>query len=342
MNQPDVSIVVPTRNRPQDLRRALRSIARQEAIGAIAEVLVIENGAVTESRAVCDEFPDIPVVWLLNDPPVPMTAWTNRVFRSPSKETEYFALLCDDDWWEPTHLARALSVLRTQPACGATWSGCIEYDAGAHTAMPRGHTIWALCQYASDAVSVALSIEDVLAAHLMTTAFHISSMVARRTVLDKALPEVANGNPFDIDRHLACRMAVDGTTVYFPSPSVGVASHGDRESITLGRTAEARTWWKRTTQEIVALAKGAEVDLAAYWDQIIVRSPADVPTLLSHAYFDGAHAVAEVLPMSGRFVAASQRLRLAMRLQRFLPPAILSLLGLRKWLARNLPQPVLA
>jgi hypothetical protein len=342
METPDTSVVIPTRNRPDDLRRALASVSRQEARDAIAEVIVIENGGSHASRDVCADFNELPVEWLLNDPPLPMTAWANRVFGSPRADSEFFALMCDDDWWEPQHLSRALRLLRAQKPVAATWSGCIEYDTVARTARPRGHTIWTVAQYAPDALEVSVAFPQVLLANLLTTAFHISTLVARHSAIRTVLPAVANGNPFDIDRHLACLLATQGQTIYLPAPSIGVAAHGGRESVNLGRTKQAEEWWQRTTREIIGLAKTANIDLAAEFETLLREAAENVPTLLGHAYFDGTRAIQGDLPMPASFDAAANRLRLALRLRRYLPPAALKLLGLGDWMARNLPHQALA
>jgi hypothetical protein len=342
MNKPDTSVVIPTRDRPDDLRRALTSVARQDALSSISEVIVIENSTNLVSREVCQGFGGLPIRWLHNDPPLPMSAWANRVFGSPEADSEFFALLCDDDWWEPHHLSRAVNGMRLTPSVAVTWSGCIEYDSYNRTAMPRGHTVWSVTRHSSDALEVDIALPQVLLANLLTTPFHISTLVTRQKALARVLPMVANGNPFDIDRHLACVLATQGKTSYYPPPSIGVAAHAGRESITLGRTKEAERWWKRTTREIVGLAEAADIDLSGELDSLLQQSVTDVPTLLGHAYFDGCKDLEQVLPVSNNFRAASRRLRLALRLRRYLPPAALKLCGLGGWMARNLPHAVLA
>jgi hypothetical protein len=187
-----------------------------------------------------------------------------------------------------------------------------------------------------------MALPQVLTANLLTTAFHISTLVARQSAIRSVLSAVANGNPFDIDRHLACLLATQGPTIYLPSPSIGVAAHGGRESVNLGRTKQAEEWWKRTTREIIGIAKTTNVDLPTEFETLLREAADDMPTLLGHAYFDGTRAIQDELRMPASFHTAANRLRLALRLRRYLPPAALKIFGLGDWMARNLPRQVLA
>ena len=63
-----VTIVVPTRRRPDLLRSALLSMQNQRRPGLIAEVLVSENSEDGHSEAVCRSFQDLPIRSLRQDP----------------------------------------------------------------------------------------------------------------------------------------------------------------------------------------------------------------------------------------------------------------------------------
>ena len=55
MNEIEVSVVVPTRNRPQDLRRCLEALAAQDFPRARFEVLVCDDGSAEDVRSVVEQ-----------------------------------------------------------------------------------------------------------------------------------------------------------------------------------------------------------------------------------------------------------------------------------------------
>src|SRR5688572_22058244 len=102
MRMNTISVLVPTANHPKFLETALQSIARQTAIDKIEEVLVSENLLDRESEAVCKKFPNLPIRYILQDPP--LTRFQNFDFLFNQARADLVALLCDDDWWAPGHL----------------------------------------------------------------------------------------------------------------------------------------------------------------------------------------------------------------------------------------------
>jgi len=331
MNTPDTSVVIPTRNRPDDLRRALASVARQDALPAIAEVVVIENSTNLASRDVCQGFGNLPIRWLHNDPPLPMSAWANRVFRSPQVDSEFFALLCDDDWWYPGHLGESRQALLRSPDRVAAWSQVVEYNDRLMTGFPRGHALWLVTDHRMDDLEVTVSFKEMLVANLLTTATHVSGFVGRRSAIQAVLPDVCNGNPFDIDRHLAVLLATKGVSIFLTSPTVGVRQHQHQESRTLGATLEARDWWRMTTREIIDMAKANGIDLGRELAKLAERRPGCFATLVKNAYFDGVAYVATVTELPRSVRAARRRYMVASWLKRFFTPAILRATGLRRW-----------
>src|SRR5258708_7538188 len=103
----DVAIIIATANRPEFLRNALRSVSRQTAISRLAEVLVSENGGNEASRAVCAEFPELPIRYLFRTPTT--TAMEHgRYLLGALPQHDLTAILHDDDWWTTHHLEDAL------------------------------------------------------------------------------------------------------------------------------------------------------------------------------------------------------------------------------------------
>ena len=342
MDNPDTSVVIPTRNRPDDLRRALASVARQDDRDAIAEVIVIENSPHLASRDVCGEFSDLPIVWLVNDPPLPMSAWAARVFGSPRSNSDFFSLLCDDDWWYPGHLRQARRALMRSPDRVAAWSRVVEFNDGLMAGFPRGHALWLVTDHRLDDLEVPVSLRETLVANLLTTATHVSGFVCRRTALQAVLPGVCNGNPFDIDRHLAVLLATQGESVFLTAPTVGVRQHRQQESRTLGATVEARGWWRSTTREIIQIAKQHGIDLAAELGALAERQPVSFANLVRNAYFDGVADVATVIDLPQSVRAARRRYITASWLKRLFTPAVLRTIGLRRWVDDSTGHPALA
>ncbi|MFN6189385.1 MAG: glycosyltransferase family 2 protein [Planctomycetia bacterium] len=331
MDKPDTSVVIPTRNRPDELHRALTSVARQDALPAIAEVVVIENSTNRASREVCRAFDNLPVRWLHNDPPLPMSAWASRVFGSPQAETEFFALLCDDDWWYPGHLGQSRRALLRSPEHVAAWSRVVEYNERLMAGFPRGHTLWLVTDHSMADLEVPISLNHMLVANLLTTATHISGFVGRRSAIQAILPAVCNGNPFDIDRHLAVLLATKGMSIFLTSPTVGVRQHPHQESRTLGKTIEARDWWRMTTREIIGIAKEHGIDLVKEMDELASRRPDSFATLVKNAYFDGVAHVGTVIQLPRSLHAARRRFIIASWIKRFFTPAALRAIGVRRW-----------
>lgn len=98
-----VSIVVPTRNRPALLRRALESLAMEGAPPDRVEIVVTDNSDDTESgRLVKEEFGELKVLYFRNEPPTGMVEnWNLGAARASG---EWVIFLHDDDcflpgWW---------------------------------------------------------------------------------------------------------------------------------------------------------------------------------------------------------------------------------------------------
>lgn len=342
MNRPDTSVVIPTRDRPQDLRRALASVAQQDALSSVAEVVVIENSTNLASARVCGDFDTLPIRWLQNKPPLPMSEWAARVFSAATAQTEFFALLCDDDWWYPSHLGQSRQALLRSANRVAAWSRVVEYNEQLMTGALRGHALWLVTDHRMDDLVVPVSLNEMLVANLLTTATHISGLVGRRNALKAVFPALCNGNPFDIDRHLAILLATRGESVFLTTPTVGVRQHAHQESRTLGKTLEARDWWRQTTREIIGIAKTQGFDLGRELAILAARRPECFSTLIGNSYFDGVAYVGTVMDMPQSLRAARRRFRMAAWLKRIFSPAILRAIGVHSWVDEAGGRPTLA
>lgn len=107
---PAVSVVIPTYNRSEQLRRCLESLVTQTFRDF--EVLVCDDGSTDSTREVASEFRD-----RLN---IYFEAYAN--FGGPARprnkgiaraRANYVAFLDSDDWWAPTKLEKCVAVLES-------------------------------------------------------------------------------------------------------------------------------------------------------------------------------------------------------------------------------------
>lgn len=127
---PKVSVVIPTHNRPELLRRALHSVLAQTYVDF--EIIVIDDGD-NEAGAeeVCHSFSDPRVRYIAQvKPHGGAPAARNRGVREA--RSGYVAFLDDDDEWLPYKLERQISVLASaENDIGFCFSAVINiYDDG--------------------------------------------------------------------------------------------------------------------------------------------------------------------------------------------------------------------
>ena len=104
-----VSVVVPTHNRADKLRRALASIRAIEGADLALEIIVGDNGDCAETAAVAAEFKAIHVRATVKGASAARNAAMARA------TGDYIAFLDDDDAWLPGHLRPQLELLDQRP-----------------------------------------------------------------------------------------------------------------------------------------------------------------------------------------------------------------------------------
>jgi len=116
----DVTVIIPTRDRPSLLADALRSVEAQERRPACT--VVVDDGS-----AQPPPLPTGPAVEVLRHPrALGVAAARNRGLERV--ETEWVAFLDDDDLWAPAKLARQLDVAAAA-AADFVWCGVVVVDA---------------------------------------------------------------------------------------------------------------------------------------------------------------------------------------------------------------------
>ena len=98
---PLVSIVIPTRNRPDYLRQALASAARQSYPNL--EIIVHDNASDSDPAPIIEAIADPRVRLFRNEQDLGITGNVAAALRKASGE--FVAILGDDDVWEPAFVA---------------------------------------------------------------------------------------------------------------------------------------------------------------------------------------------------------------------------------------------
>ncbi len=119
-----ISVVVPTRDRPDTLRQALASIRALEADDMTFEILVGDNGSDPETEKVAADFSAIHI------PVTEKGAAAARNAGLNAATGEFIAFLDDDDIWLPVHVRPHLKLLDENPEIEAVISQVIAVDNG--------------------------------------------------------------------------------------------------------------------------------------------------------------------------------------------------------------------
>lgn len=275
MNSSDVIVVIPTTNRPDMLRTALASIRRQTAYSCIKTVLVSENSReIDGTAAVCREFgSELPLRLVHREPSLSPNDHARQLLTGNYSEP-ILAILHDDDWWAPEHLARSIEAM-TATSSVACYSGffnvqnesaIITCDNNAlfwlGSGFDRMDRVWAL-----DFTQMALS-------SLPATPGRYSTLVAQTTVLRESSYVLGLGNPFDTDRMLSVALAERGRVAVYPAPSVYIRYHRGQGSGSFP-TNEMEKWMLSTTRWILVQCERLGIDLLSAFNQRLAACPAE-------------------------------------------------------------------
>ena len=134
-----ISIVIPTRNRLEKLRRALASIEQQTFRDY--EVWLVDDGSTDGTRGFIDPgqlartYPNIPSIHtLLNERSCGAAAARNQALARA--QGELIAFLDDDDVWFPNYLQQQLMQLDGHPKAAACCARHVEFDSGGSSHRP--------------------------------------------------------------------------------------------------------------------------------------------------------------------------------------------------------------
>jgi glycosyltransferase involved in cell wall biosynthesis len=237
-----ISVLVPTRRRPEMLRSALLSIQNQSRLDVIVEVLVSENSEDDRSEDVCRSFPDLPIRFTRQNPVKSLAGHFQWLVDHSS--SEYVAWLSDDDMWGRYHLEEAARLLEQHPDAVAYTGECVTILNDSRTPI-KGlrETMYSLLGDTSTLYKSCWlwSREDMLVNVLLHTPLSMWAMVFRKPALQKSLVcLVPSDVGYESDRLFLWKLAIEGPII------VG------REIGLFYRTHENNTWvelWRQDQEE---------------------------------------------------------------------------------------------
>jgi glycosyltransferase involved in cell wall biosynthesis len=124
MSPPDVTVVIPTYNRPALLRRAVASAWAQEQVSL--EVIVVDDGSMPPVTA-----SDVPQGVIVTRNGASGGVVSARNLGVQQARAPWIAFLDDDDWWAPDHVHRLLTAVTRAKAgfaYAATWNVDLAND----------------------------------------------------------------------------------------------------------------------------------------------------------------------------------------------------------------------
>jgi hypothetical protein len=293
-----ITVVIPTAARPAMLRTALESIAAQGAVTKISHVYVSENGGKRDSEQVCAHFPTLPITYRFREPSrTPLEHM--RLLMRECLEGELIALLHDDDWWTPSHLASALAAFEAQPDASVYGSGHFVVAGESSMLNCSGNLFpWFGASFPPYAPTWELSRLNVLMAELLGTVAHYSTMVVRTGALKKSAHIYDLGNPFDNDRMLLFALSIIGPVIFDPLPGAFVRNHAVQDCYSFDDSARVRHMCETTRWMVQTSDKPWDFIAAAFQKRMALCPPEALPTLKLLA------AKEWCLPEIGRNVAA--------------------------------------
>jgi glycosyltransferase involved in cell wall biosynthesis len=122
----DISVVIPTRNRPERVRNALSALAGQTS--PPAEVIVVDasDEGFYDIRMLANEFQSLPLILLSSAPSVCMQR--NKGIEAARSD---WIFLCDDDIELPQdHLQHLANHVAEHPGCGAVAGRLRQLESG--------------------------------------------------------------------------------------------------------------------------------------------------------------------------------------------------------------------
>jgi glycosyltransferase involved in cell wall biosynthesis len=233
---PFVSIITGTYNRPDYLRLALESAVTGEYQNF--ELIVTDNANSRQTRDVVSSFDDSRLRYRANPTNIGITGNYLAAFRE--MRGKYFAVLADDDLWEPRYLARLVPILEADPSRAIAFSD--HYIIDENGDIDPARTMEQRAIFGRDDLREGVSAA-IISLGLLSLSIHGgASAVFRTSAVDFDDFPLEVGTVFDLWLpYLAARSG--GVAYYYPHPLTRYRTHrGGTNQTAFADTAKDRAF----------------------------------------------------------------------------------------------------
>jgi len=120
-NQPLVSVIIPTYNKSQYLREAIKSVLNQTYKNI--EVIVVDDGSTDNTKEIVESFNDSRIIYIFQENKGPAIARNTGIKKA---QGEYIAFLDSDDLWLKEKLEKQVDFMEKNSEIGLLGTGCYE------------------------------------------------------------------------------------------------------------------------------------------------------------------------------------------------------------------------
>ena len=267
-----ITVLIPTANRPDLLRTALRSVQRQTELSKVTKIIVSEHLGNRASEQVCKEFDDLPIQYFYRDP----LGDAKRGFALMLKEVEskFIAILFDDDWWAPNHIANGAKYCAAEPSFSCYLSAYFMVEG--ERSLLRCHPtmeFWFGAGCPSLETDWKLTLSDTAAACLVDVPCTYSSMIAPLENIEKAhVASLKVGNQYDSDRIVTLELAKQGPIIVNPTPEVFVRFHPGQDKNRFSADSVKR-FKRMSIEHLLSICRQHNINLGREFDLRMATAP---------------------------------------------------------------------
>ncbi|MDB5287277.1 MAG: hypothetical protein JWR05_2226 [Mucilaginibacter sp.] len=310
-----ITVIIPSYRRAKYLKTALESVKQQTVLNKIDRIIVSENSTDLGAKEVCDTFPELNIDFFQQDgnwSAVEHLSWIIN-----QSDSEFTAMLHDDDWWYTSHLQIGLEQLQ-QPDTSAYFSNFIfvKDETGTDATFHHANMISYVAEKNTCLKPLHLSFEDVCCLCYIYTPFHMSAMMAKTAFLKHANNDgLKNAKPWYADRILYPYLSLHGKIALNIQVLVGIRNHANNDAKTIDNTTRYNSHAEGALK-IKVLAEEKSVDVLDRWKKIITQLPQpEVEKLYNvfHEYFGSQNNAMFIqqlaLPVVKRSISIKQILK---------------------------------